>query len=134
MSRIGSVLERIGRRVYDEKFLMSAVLITVLLAILIPLRSNRVTNEGVRTTVDQTRQTQLDNADTNKQIRDCVDPNGKCFKEGQARTAAFIRQLEEHVIITNACAASVPRGLTLEEAEGQIRKCIVDRTKQPAGR
>jgi hypothetical protein len=130
---VGNFLVRVGRRVYDEKFLMSAVLITVLLAILIPLRSNRITNEGVKTTVDQTRQTQLDNADTNRQIKDCVDPKGKCYKDAQARSAAVLKSFQEYVILANACSAVVPRDLTLDEAEGQIRRCIADRTSTRDG-
>lgn len=132
--RVGDFLVRIGRTVYDTKFLLSVIAITTMLAILIPIRSSRATNEGVRTTVDQTRQTQLDNADTNKRIKDCVDPNGKCYKDGQARQAAVLKSFQEYVILANACEAVVQGHNTtdLNEAEKQIRECIADRLK-PSG-
>lgn len=69
-----------------------------------------------------------------ERIRDCVDPAGRCFKDGQARTAAAIKSLNDYNRLGRACAATVPikAGTTTEQALLLIDACIAARTPRPA--
>jgi hypothetical protein len=118
-----SRFERILRAVYDIRFLLSVVIVTLLLSILVPIRQGRLTNDRLLQTSNATRQTQLDNTDTNARIKDCVDPNGKCYRAGQSRTAAVAKQLQDFTVIANACTVAVDNGTTSEDFE-VVRKMI----------
>lgn len=122
------------RTVYDVRFLLVVVIVTVLVAILYPIKQNRTTNDRLLQTVNSTRQTQVDNTDTNRRIRDCVDPKGACYKANQARAAERARLTQETVLVTNACSVWVerntPEGQSLELIERAVRQCVGARMAQ----
>jgi hypothetical protein len=132
MSRV----ERALRAIYDVRFLLVVVIITLLITILIPIRQNRVTNDRLQRTVDQTRQTQLDNADTNARIKDCVDPKGTCSKQNAKRIADTLQEIRRITVVANACAVILTKDSSVrpeEEILKQIDACIA-RDLQGGGR
>lgn len=129
-----SRFERALRAIYDIRFLLVVVIVTLLIAILLPIKQNRINTQNLKDTVSATRQTQLDNTDTNQRIRDCVDPNGACAKAGRERLDRAIKRLLENTIIANACSVVLLSGpepkQTLEEIEKSIRECIANEMKK----
>lgn len=85
----------------------------VLLAMYVMLSMSRV--------VDSIRHTQVDNRETNLQIKDCTSPEGECFKRGQRQTADAVSSINRVAIIAAACADK-PRRQTVE----QIQACVIE--------
>lgn len=61
-----------------------------------------------------------------KELKDCVTPGGKCFQDGQSRTANVVIDLERVTILANACSVDpVFAHLTPTARTAAIQKCIV---------
>lgn len=52
-------------------------------------------------------------------IRSCTDPEGKCFRRGQRRTASAIASINEVTVLAAVCAANAD-----QPTVGEIQKCI----------
>lgn len=65
----------------------------------------------------------LNNSDETLQVvKDCTQPTGQCFKDGQARTAEAVSSINQVVILAAACA-SQEHGQTV----ATIQQCVIDR-------
>jgi hypothetical protein len=115
--------ERILRQMYDVRFLLVVVIITILIAILIPIRQNRLTNDSLKRTVEATRQTQLTNAATNAAIKDCSVPTGKCAKAQEKRLAEALTEIRRITVVANACAVILTKDEHVR-TEAEILKAV----------
>lgn len=59
-----------------------------------------------------------------KEIKDCVEPTGKCYQDGQARTAKAIGSINEASALAAACAPNYV-SLPLPQRITAIERCIV---------
>lgn len=59
---------------------------------------------STRTLIGQVRDSQKSNTSTVNVIRDCTEPDGKCFKDGQRRTARAVGDISLAQIAAVACA------------------------------
>lgn len=59
---------------------------------------------------------------TQAQIRDCIDPDGKCFKMAQRQTADAITSINKITYYAVSCADE-PGTQTLDE----IQSCVIDK-------
>jgi hypothetical protein len=109
--------------VYDVRFLLIVVIITLLIAILIPIKQNRLTNDSLKRTVDQTRVTQLTNAEINRQVQDCQVPTGRCFKAQEKRLADALTEIRRITVVANACAVILTKDEHLR-TETEILKAV----------
>lgn len=82
----------------------------------------------------QIRATQLDrqpqtekNDETLAVIRDCTQPTGQCFKDGQKRTAEAVSQIGAGNILAVVCALAVPDGTPTNVALEQVTECVTKR-------
>lgn len=67
------------------------------------------------------------NSNTNRvtqAILDCTNPSGKCFQNGQSRTADAVGNINKVVVLAAACAR-VPDNDTQEEIEGCVKKGLL---------
>lgn len=75
-----------------------------------------------------TQKTSHDAAHTARLVKSCVDPDGKCFQDGQKRTADAIGSINRNIIASAACAGQIvrhhpnakPKALT-----ARITTCVV---------
>lgn len=57
-------------------------------------------------------------------IRDCTDPEGKCFQDGQARTAEAVGNINKVVTAASFCAR-LPENDTLDEVEACVKRALL---------
>jgi hypothetical protein len=88
--------------------------------------ANAVLAGEIRDLAEQIRETQLDGTPTGKKllasserVLDCTSPNGKCFKRGQAATAAAVGDITQVVILAAACSGVTPGDVDA------ITRCVV---------
>lgn len=68
----------------------------------------------------------------NKQLIDCTEPSGKCFKRGQTQTAQAVKYLnEQRVRDITAALSCVSDGITQQYA---LVRCTVKRSDKAAKR
>jgi len=68
---------------------------------------------------------QLDTAAQQRdQLADCIQPTGKCFKDGQARTGEAVGSINQVSVLAAACAPDYV-SLPLPQRTAAIRACIV---------
>lgn len=130
-------VERVLGTIYDVRFLLVVVIITVMVAILYPIQQNRVTNDSLKRTVEQTRQSQLANAHTSQQIEDCSVPSGKCFQESEKRLKGALEQIRLITVVANACAVIATKDPNLQEEQEilqAIDSCITKGLARGGGR
>ena len=93
---------------------------------------------STRQAVDEVRKTQLEGTPLGKQlatsadrILDCTNPDGECTKRNQQQTAEAVRDLTGNltrvIVISAACSAGLPDGLTVRQREVRIQSCVIDR-------
>lgn len=93
---------------------------------------------GMVLVVASIRQTQLDGTPTGRKlvesadrILDCTDPEGACTKRNQRATAEAVSDLTGNltrvIVISAACSAGLPDGLTVRQREVRIQSCVIDR-------
>jgi hypothetical protein len=64
-------------------------------------------------------------AEARTQIRDCIEPSGQCYKDGQTRTVKAIGTIQEGIALAAACAPNFA-GLPMQQRIMAIEKCIAD--------
>lgn len=64
--------------------------------------------------------------DTNRQIQSCVDPEGKCYREGAKRTASALASINTIVRYSVACSTRIGAGDEPAHAARLIRDCVAD--------
>lgn len=69
-----------------------------------------------------------DNHQTLTTIKDCTQPTGKCYRNGQARTRSAVANINKVVILAAACASQHP-GQTV----GEVQSCVIDRLAKQKG-
>lgn len=57
------------------------------------------------------------------QIRDCITPQGKCYQDGQKRTAAVLGNVQKIIVLAAACAPNYVT-LPIPERTAAIEQCI----------
>jgi hypothetical protein len=63
--------------------------------------------------------------ETRTRLLDCTDPNGQCYKDGQARSGAIVKSLNDNqktVVTIAAYCAKQPVNQTLEQIEACVNK------------
>lgn len=60
-------------------------------------------------------------------IKDCTDPEGECYKQGQRRTAGAVADINRVVILAAACSVGVPPDLTVVDRQSLIQSCVIAR-------
>lgn len=66
----------------------------------------------------------------NRQIKDCIDPHGKCAARSRAATAGVVGSINEVQIFAAACSAALSPGLTPPQALAAIRPCVTRLLKE----
>ncbi len=64
------------------------------------------------------------------QLADCIQPTGRCFREGQARTGAAVASLNQVTVLAAVCAPDYAR-LPLPARTKAIEACIVAQLPRP---
>lgn len=62
---------------------------------------------------------------TRDRLLDCTDPTGQCYREGQKRSGAAIKQIndaQKQVVTIAAYCAKQPKNQTLEQIEDCVNK------------
>lgn len=60
-------------------------------------------------------------------IKDCTQPNGRCFRRGQQRTAQVLASAQRIIILSAACSAAVDTSLTVDQRIAEITSCVTAR-------
>lgn len=60
-------------------------------------------------------------------VQDCTQPSGKCYQDGQKRTASAVSDINRVIILAAACSAGVPPDLSVQQRETQIQSCVIER-------
>lgn len=73
--------------------------------------------------------------ETRRTLLDCVEPEGRCFKEGEARTALVVQQLinanqldevaTRRIVILAAACSKLPTAKTVADVEQCVNKRLV---------
>ncbi len=64
-------------------------------------------------------------AHSRDQLRDCVQPTGKCFHDGSVRTATVVLNLEKLTVLANICSVDPAlAGLTPKQRTTAVLVCI----------
>jgi hypothetical protein len=102
---------------------------------------------GIVAVLASIRQTQLEGTPTGRKllasaerILDCTDPGdpktgrpvGKCYRDGQERTANAVGDINRVIILAAACSAGLPQGLSVQQRENEIESCVIDRLAREA--
>jgi hypothetical protein len=66
----------------------------------------------------------LANNQTLTVVKDCTDPAGDCYKDGQKRTTQAVGNIAANNILAIVCALQVPDGTPLREALTQVTACV----------
>lgn len=74
-------------------------------------------------TLSSAKQASHDAAETAKVIKSCVDPDGRCYRRGQRRTAAAVANINRVVILASACA--VGKTGSVAQIQNQIQQCVI---------
>ncbi len=74
----------------------------------------------------QNNQLATQTSKTNAAIEDCSTPGGKCYEEGQARTAAAVAALTKISIYVSQCGRLYP-GESGPEYDAKIERCVAER-------
>lgn len=93
----------------------------------------------------EVRDTQIDGTPTGQKlvrsadrILDCTNPDGACTKRNQQATARAVSDLTGNltrvIVISAACSAGLPDGLTVRQREVRIQSCVIDRLSRDTGR
>lgn len=66
--------------------------------------------------------------DVVKTVRSCVDPKGSCYRDGKARTAAAVGDInarsQDVIVAAVACASDLPQGLTVPQRRARVELCV----------
>lgn len=104
-----NTVRRILATVYDLRFLLVVVVITLIAAILIPIRQNRITNDRLLQTAAANRTALLRIEELNRQIQSCSTPSGACAKQNAKRLAEALEEVRHITVVANACAVILTR-------------------------
>jgi hypothetical protein len=66
-----------------------------------------------------------------QRTKDCTEPEGQCFKDGQKRLGDAIKVLTQYNRISLACATTLPLGLNVDQKITSIDKCVNDHLTTP---
>lgn len=80
---------------------------------------------AIRTTQQSNTSLTRETHSTTQLIRSCVDPDGRCYKQGQKRTAAAVANINRVVILASACA--VGQTGTVVQVQTAIQGCVIQR-------
>jgi hypothetical protein len=69
----------------------------------------------------------ISNNTTLNTVKDCTDPKGKCYRDGQRRTAEAVSDLSRIIILAAACAVDVTPSDSIVERQAAITTCITKR-------
>lgn len=65
------------------------------------------------------------NKEVSQTIRDCIDPQGQCYRNGDRRSGAAVKTINEsqkHIVTVAAYCAKQPGNKTLEQIEACVNK------------
>lgn len=67
------------------------------------------------------------NGQIGREIRDCTQPNGRCYQRAQRRTADAVASINKVAILAAACSIGVPPTLEVTQRQVAIQQCVIDR-------
>lgn len=71
---------------------------------------------------------------SSERVLDCTEPKGQCFQDGQARTADAVANINQVIILASACAVGLDSDLSVEDRQGEIQACVIDRLAKRAAK
>jgi hypothetical protein len=93
----------------------------ILILLIILMGRTSTTTDAIRQTQDRNSPVLTEVKSGNALIKDCVTPEGQCFKDAQARTGQVVQSINDIVTLAVACADREG-----EQTVVEVRKCVID--------
>jgi hypothetical protein len=107
-------------------------LLVIALVLGLSLAINTYAVVAIRATQNKNSPVIKNTADTLAAVKDCTQPEGKCYSRGQRRTAKVLSDVSGVIVLAAACAVDVRPDQSVEQRQDAITACITTRlSSQP---
>lgn len=127
-------------RLRDVVYVLVAVgvvaIVLLLVYLLVAIRQTQQSGSpAVKASTEASRDAEQASKDTKSlllQFKDCVDPAGKCFKQGQRRGTETIAGLNQISILAAGCAVGFA-ALDVDDRIIKTQQCVIQKLAEQGG-
>jgi hypothetical protein len=110
-------LQKAASWIYDVRKITLIFTVLVAVTFFVGYRRQTTVIEQQKSQLTQIEDIGKGNRSTGNLIKDCVDPGGKCFRDGQERTGQLVVSINDATIAAVSCAQT-------EDSYAAIKVCV----------